>query len=214
MRIPNETLILENCTIQLYDETGYEPDSVDHQHVYDKIYLSGNHITSSVGIELIVDDAVIASCLIGSEGGATAIAGNTNLISYNGLVICCSNTVFKLALPTLNLEWKTVGDLATCFGIYYLEDDYLVHGELELSRLDRTGKIVWQNGGRDIWITLDGRPNIEIYDNYILAADWTYTQYRFDFNGKLLEEYKVEREKRAGNTPKEKKKWWRWSFVF
>ncbi|SDC86765.1 hypothetical protein [Pedobacter soli] len=212
MRTPNQTLVLENCTIQLYDETGYESDSSDYLHVYEKIYISGNHrqTTSSVGIELIVDDLVIASCLINSEGGATAITENTILISYNSLVICCSNTVFKLSLPSLSLEWKTVADAFTCFGIYYLEEDYLVHGELELSRLDKTGKILWQNGGRDIWTTLEGKYNIEICDNYILAVDWTYTAYKFSFDGRVLEEYQVSQKNQFGNTPERKKKWWKW----
>jgi hypothetical protein len=132
------------------------------------------------------------------------------MISYGGLVICCSNTVFKLTIPDLNLEWKTVADSATCFGIHFLDKDYIVHGELDITRLDKDGKIVWQNGGRDIWITAEGIDDFAVYDDYILATDWGYNRYKFDFDGKLLEEYKVEPRKEKQTEEKlETKKWWK-----
>ena len=44
----------------------------------------------------------------------------------------------------------------TCFGIHFLDEDYVIHGELEITRLDKDGKIVWQYIGRDIWTTPEG----------------------------------------------------------
>jgi hypothetical protein len=103
-----------------------------------------------------------------------------------------------LTIPDLNLEWKTVADVATCFGIYYLDKDYVVHGELEITRLDKDGKIIWQKGGRDIWLTLEGIDDFVVYDNYILATDWDYNRYKFDFDGNLLEEFNVAISKDKG----------------
>jgi hypothetical protein len=185
---------------------------MDNIKSYSTTFISGdkNTLTTQIGIEVFVDDKLISSCLIGSEGGASGISGNMSLISYGGLVICCSNTVFKLTLPDLNLEWKTISDLATCFGIYYLEKDYIVHGELEITRLDKDGKIVWQNGGRDIWTTIEGIDDFAVYDDYILTTDWDYNRYKFDFNGKLLEEYKIDPHKSNQNEEKvESIKWWK-----
>ena len=212
MKEPVEVLVLERQVIKFYDEGDYKLDSADNIKTYSKTFVSGdkNILTSQIGIELFEDDNLKSSCLIGSEGGGTGITGNTTMISYGGLVICCSNTVFKLTIPDLNLEWKTVADSATCFGIHFLDKDYIVHGELDITRLDKNGKIVWQNGGRDIWITAEGIDDFAVYDDYILATDWDYNRYKFDFDGKLLEEYKVEPRKEKQTEEKlETKKWWK-----
>lgn len=188
-----EVLVLEKQIIKFYDETDYRFSSVDNIKTYNKTFISGEKsaLTSLIGIEVFEDKELKSSCIIGSEGGGTGITGNTTLISFGGLVVCCSNTVFKLTIPDLNLEWKTISDSATCFGIHYLDKDYVVHGELEITKLDKDGKIVWQQSGRNIWTTKEGNEDFAVYDNHILARDWDYSIYKFDFNGKLLEEYKI-----------------------
>jgi hypothetical protein len=212
MKEPIEVLVLERQVIKFYDEADYKLDSTDNIKTYDKTFISGdkNILTSQIGIELFEDDNLKSSCLIGSEGGGTGITGNSTMISYGGLVICCSNTVFKLTIPDLNLEWKTVADSASCFGIHFLDEDYIVHGELDITRLDKDGKIVWQKGGRDIWTTAEGIDDFAVYNDYILATDWDYNRYKFDFDGKLLEEYKVEPRKEKQTEEKlETNKWWK-----
>jgi hypothetical protein len=212
MKEPIEVLVLERQTIKFYNETDYKFDSSDNVKTYDKTFISGdkNRLTSLIGIELADDNGFNTSCLVGSEGGGTGITGDLTLISYGGLVICCSNTVFKLTIPDLNLEWKTVADSATCFGIQYLDKDYLIHGELEITRLDKDGKIVWQKSGRDIWTTAEGIDDFIVYDDYILATDWEYYRYKFDYDGNLLEEFKVEPHKeKLIDDKKEQKKWWK-----
>lgn len=197
MKEPIEVLVLETQVIKFFNEADYRFDSMDNIKTYNKTFISGdkNMLTSQIGIEVFEDDKLKSSCLIGSEGGGTGINENSSLISYGGLVICCSNTVFKLILPDLDLEWKTIADSMTCFGIHYLDKDYIVHGELEISRLDKDGKIVWQKGGRDIWTTPEAFDDFAVYDDYILATDWEYNCYKYDFDGNLLEEYKIDPSK-------------------
>ncbi len=212
MKEPIEVLVLERQVIKFFDEADYRFDSIDNIKAYNKSFISGdkNNLISQIGIEVYEDDELKSSCIIGSEGGGTGINGNTTLISYGGLVICCSNTVFKLTIPDLNLEWKTISDLATCFGIHYLDKDYVVHGELEITRLDKDGKIVWQKRGRDIWTTAEAYDDFAVYDDYILATDWVYNRYKFDFDGNLIEEYKVEpRKEKLTEENVETKKWWK-----
>ncbi|GGH27344.1 hypothetical protein FAZ19_18900 [Sphingobacterium alkalisoli] len=212
MKEPIEVLVLERQIIKFFDEADYRFDTLDNIKTYEKFFISGdrNMLTSQIGIEIFEDDILKSSCLIGSEGGGTGINGNTTLISYGGIVICCSNTVFKLTIPNLDLEWKTIADTMTCFGIHYLDEDYVVHGELEISRLDKDGKIIWQQGGRDIWTTAEAFDDFAVYDNYILATDWEYNRYKYDFDGNLLEEYKVEQNKVVQTEENIKiKKWWK-----
>ena len=212
MKEPVKVIVLERQIIKFYNETDYTFSSYDNIKTYDKTFISGdnNILTSQIGIELFEDDELKSSCLIGSAGGGTGISENSILISYGGLVICCSNTVFRLTIPDLKLEWKTISDRATCFGIHYLDKDYVVHGECEITRLDKEGKKIWQRSGRDIWVTAEGIDDFAVYENYILATDWDYYRYKFDFDGKVLEEYKVEPHKtELGRRKTENKKWWK-----
>jgi hypothetical protein len=220
MKEPIEVLVLERHIIKFYDEADYSFGSSDNIKKYDQIFISGYNtiLTSQIGIELFEDEKLKSSCLIGSEGGGTGITENSILISYGGLVICCSNTIFKLTIPDLNLEWKTISDNSTCFGIHCLDSNYVVHGELEITKLDKEGRIIWQKSGRDIWTTAEGIDDFAVYENYILATDWDYYRYKFDFDGNLLEEYKVEPQikeqiKQTEDTKqtevKQKKKWWK-----
>lgn len=206
MKEPIEVLVLERQVIKFFDESDYRFDAMDNIKTYNKTFISGDKksLTSQIGIEVFEDDELKSSCLIGSEGGGTGITENTTLISYGGLVICCSNTVFKLTIPDLDLEWKTISDSATCFGIHYLGKDYVVHGELEITRLGKDGKIVWQQGGRDIWATAEGYGDFAVYDDYILATDWNYNRYKLDFDGKIIEEYKVDPRKEETGSWKKK----------
>ena len=211
MKEPIEVLVLDRQIIKFFDEADYRFDPKDKK-TYDKTFISGdkNRLTSQIGIEVFEDDKLRSSCLIGSEGGGTGITGNTTLISYGDLVICCSNTVFRLTIPDLNLIWKTISDSATCFGIHYLDEDYVVHGEIEITRLDKDGTIVWQQSGRDIWTTAEARDDFAVYDDYILATDWDYNRYKFDFDGKLIDEYNADPQKEEQIEEKiEIKKWWK-----
>lgn len=72
------------------------------------------------------------------------------------------------------------------------------------------GLVIWQKGGRDIWTTAEGIDDFVVYDNYILATDWDYHRYKFDFDGNILDEYKVEPRKVEQIDKSEKpRKWWK-----
>lgn len=190
MKELEQVFIFEQWEIKFY--------KVQNRHIsdlpdYSRTFVSGdpNYLMNTVGIEVVEAGQMQSACFIASDGGGTGIGSTTTLINQDGLVICCGNTVFKLTIPDLNLVWQTVCDMATCFGIYYFEQDYIVHGESEISRLDIAGTIVWQRGGMDIWTTLDGIDDFIVYDHYIVATDWAYNRYKFDGKGNLLEFIKV-----------------------
>jgi hypothetical protein len=84
----------------------------------------------------------------------------------------------------LDLLWQTKGDPATCFQIFKYKDDYIVHGELEITRVGNDGKIVWQRGGADIFVTLNSsEKDFLVTEDYMLATDWENRTYKFDFDG-------------------------------
>ena len=84
------------------------------------------------------------------------------------------------------ITWRTKADTATCFEIYKYQESYIIHGELEISRLDNDGKILWQKIGADVFTTLDGEDNFVLTDNNILATDWENNKYKFDYHGRSV----------------------------
>lgn len=108
------------------------------------------------------------------------------VLTNDAILLCCGNSIFCLSLPGLALRWNKYLDIATCFGIHPLEDDFAVHGELEVSRMTRDGVIKWQTHGRDIFVSTDKEESFYIQDQNIHTLDWEGTHYLFDSNGNRL----------------------------
>ena len=94
--------------------------------------------------------------------------------------------MFRFSLAGLQLLWKTKADLATYFAVFPYRQDYIVHGELEISRLDQWGNIIWQNGGADIFATPHGDSSLVLLQDMIIATDWEFSKYAFDYDGRTL----------------------------
>ena len=178
----------DNYRIEIYKEYTFTEGSADNVNQYDFVYFdkSEYYFPSVFGIKIFQDEILIKSAVIGSIGGGTDIHDTSTIIETDRLLICCSNTIFCLSIPELTLLWRTQADQATCFEIYKYQDSYIIHGELEISRLDKNGKILWQRSGSDIFTTLSGKDNFLLTDNYILATDWENNKYKFDFNGNSI----------------------------
>ena len=88
-----------------------------------------------------------------------------------------------MSFPDFNLLWKTKTDQISCFEIFKKDDFYIVHEELEISKLDNNGKILWQKSGVDIFTTISGKNDFQLNENYIIATDWENRTYKFDYNG-------------------------------
>lgn len=175
--------------IDVFNDAGYNPGSNDNVNIYSKEY--GNEEcryrpVSKHGIKIYRDNKEIESCILMACAGPTGVYQNSSLIDQDKLLVCCCNIIFCLALPSLELCWETIADWATCFEIFKLQDDYIVHGELEISRLSGSGGIIWQFGGADIFVTPDGADDFGIGDNYIWAIDWNGQKYKLGFDGKGL----------------------------
>ena len=179
-------------TIEVLDEPTYKFGSADNNFNYSKHYFGDGakeYPTSKHGIKIYQDYQIIDSCIIIGSGGATGVHQNSSLLDKDQLIICCCETIFCLTLPELELKWKTQADQATCFQIFKQEDDYIIHGELQVAKLDKSGKIKWEFGGADIFVSIDNEEEFKIENDGILLTDFAKTKYKIDFDGKLLETY-------------------------
>ena len=174
--------------IEIIDHPDYKISSADNVLQFDLFYLDESDFHSSVyGIAIFRNDERLKSALIGASGGSTGIHDTAVVIENDRLLICCSNAIFCLSIPSLELLWRTVADTVTCFEIFKYEDDYIVHGELNISRLDENGNILWQQSGADIFTTVDGKDCFIMMQDFIFARDWENREYKFDYDGHVIE---------------------------
>ncbi|MGZ3840337.1 MAG: hypothetical protein ACXVMS_13780 [Flavisolibacter sp.] len=175
--------------IDIFDDKSVASGSSHNVNNYDLIYFNKSEYIypSAYGIKVFDDNKLLKSAIIGSNAGGTYIHSSSAVIEDDRVVICCADTIFCLSIPNLELLWRCEGDDATCFEIFKHDDSYIIHGEIEISRIDAKGNIMWQRSGGDIFTTPDGLDTFIIAKDYILATDWKYRKYKFNFDGEILD---------------------------
>jgi outer membrane protein assembly factor BamB len=166
----------KDLQVSIFNDTDYNPGSVDNSRSYNHVYTNKDHsdylYLTKHGIIVYKNEELLNSALVISSGGATAIHETSFLIDNDTFLICCADSIFCLTLPELNLVWRTMADMATCFEIFKYQDTYIVHGELEISCIDKNGNIIWSFSGTDIFTTQTGKNTFRIIDNIIYATNW------------------------------------------
>ena len=120
---------------------------------------------------------MVSSCILLAGGGASRIHDHSAIILNGFCIVAVGPFVVSLSLSSLELDWVTQSDDATCFGVYHCPDHrcLISHGELEISRLSYAGSVEWHSGGADIFsggFCLDG--------DVIRVVDFCDREYAFD----------------------------------
>jgi hypothetical protein len=179
-------------TIDIIDDSNYTLNSADNVAFYDIEYFDGMtntdrvYPTSKHGIRVSNDEGELASAIICEIGGATTIHDNSVVITNDSILICCSDKIYSLSIPDLKLNWKKRFDAATCFAIHPFNGDFVIHGELQITRIDKDGNEKWKFIARDIWVTPEGNDALELKDNKIKLKDWEGYEYELNPDGKEL----------------------------
>ncbi|KRD59257.1 hypothetical protein ASE40_13850 [Flavobacterium sp. Root935] len=197
-----------NFEIEVFDDQNYTLNSPENSFHYQKVYFEGKYqeknfySTSKHAIVIKKNEAEISSAIICATGGATGIYENSFIIEDKKIWIRVCNTLYCLQIPSLEIVWHKEFDFATNFGIYKLEKDFIIYGEVEIFRITKEGEIVWRFGGRDIWVNLEGKNPFNIESDKIRLIDFESNEYVLDFNGKQIE------DNQRVVLPKVKRKWW------
>lgn len=171
--------------IEISPEESYNKSN-PNLHKYNQVYFEDSeyNFPTAFGIKTFKGNQLLKSVIIGSNGGGTGIEHkNAMIFEHERILICCSDSIFCLSIPDLNLLWQTHADQACCFEIFKYQDSYIVHGEIEISRLDKDGNIIWQESGADIFTTISGEQSFELTDNFIIAKDFENRVYKWNYNG-------------------------------
>ena len=171
--------------LKLLNESDFQIGSKSNNIEYRKRYFTESDfiLATKFGIQILENGLEYQNAIIGAEGGASGLHETSQLIDNERILICCGDTVFCLAIPDLNLIWKSKVDQFTCFEIFKIDGGYIVHGEMEISRIDENGQIVWKNSGADIFVVPDDTEDFKITDKYIKVLDWNKKVYKWDFDG-------------------------------
>ena len=185
----------QNSVIEITNES--ELDSAEFCQRFMKQYPADLGIelvyqpSSKHGIRIIENEIEKCSALLLESGGATGIYENSFLIKNDRIYICCSDQIYSLNLADLSANWRNQYDIATCFGIYEFEEDFIVHGESQVSRIDKNGKTKWNFSARDIFVNPDGKTEFKIVKDRIELVDWEGYKYELNADGKILTEIKT-----------------------
>jgi hypothetical protein len=185
------TLQFKDFTIELFDDPLYAEGSADSPTMYDIVYTSDKNREYSFptkhAIRVSLDGITYKTAILMEAGGATGIYSDAALIDDDCLIIRCSNQLYSLKLPGLEINWAVSPDWATCFSVHKFKESYIVHGECAISRINKDGEILWSYSGADIFVTIynDG-PEFKMNENDIELMDFTGSKYRIDYDGNTL----------------------------
>ncbi len=169
--------------IVVLNDPNYSPSSLDNTVKHDAVYFLNETerdvVSSKHAVQVFDDEGLKRSCILLAPGGASGIHEHSAVIVNESCIIAVGQHIASLAIPTLELQWSKCVDWATCFGVYFCEEhDCLVsHGELEVTRLTREGRIEWQSSGADIFTN-----GFEILANAVHVTDWDDQDYWFDIH--------------------------------
>ncbi len=148
-------LLARDLTVEIIAEKyDYHPKSADNARRYERFYEFGEHRPSSChGIRVYEGDHELASAILMADGGASGVHERSAVTARDSVFVAVGSYVVRLSLPALDLIFVTQADMYTCFGVHSIPDsaDLLSHGELEIARLNDSGRILWSSSGADIF---------------------------------------------------------------
>lgn len=163
--------------MELVDEPSYTFGSKDNPRTYAEEWLlcSGEYRPSSKH-GILIDGQPFA--IVGTDGGATGIHDKSSIILEDTAFIAVGEFVIAVDLKEKKKKWSVEIDDFTCFGIHCSKEHsaLISHGELLISRFDKSGEIIWQSGGMDIFTE-----GCSLKDEFIEAIDFNGKVYRFDY---------------------------------
>lgn len=90
-------------------------------------------------------------------------------VNYQNSVIEITN---ESDLVSAEFGQKFKKQYPTDLGIHQFKNDFIVHGETQVNRINENGEIIWDFSVRDIFVNPDGKTEFKIIENRIELIDW------------------------------------------
>ena len=178
-------MIVQHGNLEIEIIGGLDLDSANFELEYPTVLGVKMEFQPSTkhGIKITENGIEKCSAILLESGGATGISESSFLVKNEQIYVCCSDYVYSLNISDLSTNWRKKLDMATCFGIYEFETDFIIHGELQVSRIDENGNEKWTFSGRDIFVNPNGKEEFKIKSDRIELTDWDNNLYILNADG-------------------------------
>ena len=169
------------------DET-YTIDSVDNRP-YDIImnpfkYTRNNYAKA---MEIVIQNEVYEETRIALIGSLYGYESDCAVLNNKELLVLIDKDIFIINIDDYMLvKYKSTDCFGDNFAVYLVSDGYIIHGEMEIFKLDYELNKVWQFSGADIFVTQDDKLPFLIDGDRLKIYDWNGTYYEIDLNGNLI----------------------------
>ena len=175
----------ELCEICITVDNSYVIDSKDNAR-YDIVYNPDNHreFYKVFSIEIFNNSKDMKIALVGD---CYSCDENCAILDGNILTILQNDVISQINVITGELVFYTnIEDFGCNFGIYEIETEYIIYGEIEIKMLDFNFNTKWKFSGRDIFVSVSGKNSFELCKDRIKLYDFNDDYYEIDFNGNEL----------------------------
>ena len=105
------------------------------------------------------------------------------------LTILLNDTIVQLKINDgTMINFKKFDCFGCNYGIYRVQNGYIVYGEMEITMLDFDFNKKWSFSGKDIFVFMSDKKPFELCENSIKLYDFEENFYEIDFSGKLISE--------------------------
>lgn len=185
----SECMELQNdkCNVKISVDTTYTVGSTDNKPFDVELDLSnigrsGFYKALSITIDLFYRNFQIALV-----GDFCSCEMDCAILDDEILTILQNNTITQLSIIDGSvLLFKKLDCFGINYGIYKLQQGYIIYGEVEIIMLDFEFNEKWKFSGKDIFVSISGKTAFQICEKTIKLYDFEDDFYEIDFEGKLI----------------------------
>ena len=174
--------------ITIKQDSTYTIGSVDNKP-YDIIMnpfrYTRNDYTKTM--EIVIQNEILEETRIALIGSLYGHESNCAVLKDRELVVLIDKDIFIINIDEYKLvKYKKIDCFGNNFAIYLVNNGYIIHGEIEVLKLDYEFDKIWKFTGADIFVTQDNKLPFLIDGDRIKIYDWNGTYYEIDLDGKLI----------------------------
>ena len=184
-------MILHNdiCSINISIDTTYTVESTDNKP-YDLVinprHLKHSDMYKAFSIQIDLFSKTISIALIGDF---YSYDKDCAVLEDKILTILQNDAIVQLNINDgTMIKFKEFDCFGCNYGIYRVQNGYIVYGEIEIIMLDFNFNKKWSFSGKDIFVSMSDKKAFELCENSIKLHDFEGNFYEIDFSGKLISE--------------------------
>ena len=182
-------MILQNdlCFINISIDTTYTVESTDNKP-YDLVinprHLRHNDMYKTFSVQIDLFSKTIRIALIGDF---YSYDKDCAVLEDKILTILQNDAVVQLDINDgTMINFKEFDCFGCNYGIYRVQNGYIIYGEIEITMLDLNFDKKWSFSGKDIFVSMSEKKEFELCENSIKLHDFEGNFYEIDFSGKLI----------------------------